>query len=228
MIQEISDSVLTAIGDSLRATASFLPNLIAAIAIFAVGVIVAEIARRILLKILDAVKLEKALDATGIPPALKKSQSAFTVSGLLGELVRWFVILVFLVPAVEQLGLGAVTEVLKSLLLYIPNVVVAVIIISIGAIFAKIGRDFVTATAAGIGTDLAQMIGEVARWAIIIFASLAALNQLGVATELINILFTGFVAMVALAGGLALGLGGRDTAEKLLKRFYERVTKEVQ
>jgi hypothetical protein len=143
----------------------------------------------------------------------------------LGELIRWFIILIFLIPAVDQLGLGAVNEVLKSLLLYIPNVVVAVIIVAIGAIFAKIGRDFVTATATGIGADLSNMVGEVARWAIIIFALLAALTQLGVATDLIRIIFTGFVAMIALAGGLAFGLGGRETAEKLLRGFFDRISK---
>lgn len=224
MVKDAGESVLQALNESLTATAKFLPGLLAAIVIFIIGIVVAVILRRILVRILDAINFERALSSTGIPAALKKAESSLTVTGLLGELLRWFVILIFLIPAVDQLGLGAVNDVLKSLLLYIPNVVVAVIIVAIGAIFAKIARDFVTATAAGLSGELAQIVGEVARWAIIIFAVLAALTQLGVATDLIKILFTGFVAMVAIAGGLAFGLGGKETAERFLKKFFDRVS----
>lgn len=223
MLSDISDSIVSAITDSLTATADFLPNFLASITIFIIGVVVGSVLRRVLIRLLEAVSFEKALSTTGIPQALKRTETTLTVSNLLGELLRWFAILIFLLPAVDQLGLGAVNDVLKSLLLYIPNVVVAVIIVAIGAIFAKIARDFVTATATGLGAQLAQIIGEVARWAIIIFAFLAALNQLGVATDLIRILFTGFVAMVAIAGGLAFGLGGKETAEKVLRRFFDRI-----
>lgn len=223
MIPEAGSSIIRALNDSLEVTANFLPNLLAAIIIFVVGVVIATILRGVLIRVLNAVSFEKALSTTGIPQALKKAETGLTISGLLGELLRWFVILIFLIPTVDQLGLGAVNDVLASLLLYIPNVVVAVIIVAIGAIFAKISRDFVTATISGVGAQSSKIIGEVARWAIIVFALLAALNQLGVATDLIRILFTGFVAMLALAGGLAFGLGGRETAEKVLKKFFDRV-----
>ncbi|OGY20941.1 MAG: hypothetical protein A2126_02750 [Candidatus Woykebacteria bacterium GWB1_45_5] len=224
MIKDTGNSVLSALNESLTATANLLPSLLAAIVIFIFGVMVALFLRRLLLKVLETVNFEKALAPTGIPDALKKTETSLTVSGLLGELLRWFVILIFLIPAVDQLGLGAANKVLSSLLLYIPNVVVAVIIVAIGAIFAKIARDFVAATAASLGAQLGQAVGEVARYAIIIFTVLAALNQLGVASDLIRILFTGFVAMIALAGGLAFGLGGRETAEKLLRKFFEKIT----
>ena len=223
MFQDAGNSILQALNDSLEATANFLPNLLAALVIFVVGVIIASILRGILVRILEAISFEKALSTTGIPQALKKAETSLTISGLLGELLRWFVILIFLIPTVDQLGLGAVNDILESLLLYIPNVVVAVIIVAIGAILAKISRDFVTATISGVGAHSAKVIGEVARWAIVVFALLAALNQLGVATDLIRILFTGFVAMLALSGGLAFGLGGKETAEKTLKKFFDRV-----
>ena len=223
MVQDMGNSVLIALSDSLTATANLLPSLLAAIVIFIVGVVVAAILRNVLLRVLDAANFEGALSPTGIPQALKKAETSLTVSGLLGELLRWFIILIFLIPAVDQLGLGAVNDVLASLLLYIPNVAVAVIIVAVGAIFAKIARDFVTATAAGLSAELAQVVGEVARWSIIIFALLAALTQLGVATDLIRILFTGLVAMIAVAGGLAFGLGGKETAEKILKKFFDRI-----
>lgn len=223
MINDVSVSITSALSDSLTATANILPNLLVAIVIFIVGVVLGSVLRRILIRVLQTVNFEQALSKTGIPQALKKAETSLTISDFLGELLRWFVILIFLIPALDQLGLGAVNDVLTSLLLYIPNVVVAVIIVSIGAIFAKIARDFVTATATGLGAQMAQVVGEMARWAIIVFAFLAALNQLGVATDLIRILFTGFVGMLALAGGLAFGFGGKDTAEKILKKFFDRL-----
>jgi len=226
MTEGLGNSVTSALSDSLVATASLLPKLLIAIIIFIIGVIIAALLRAALIRLLNAINFEKVLESTGIPQALKKAETSLTITGLLGELLRWFIILIFLIPAVDQLGLGAVNDVLKSLLLYIPNVAVAVIIVSIGAVFAKIARDFVTATATGLGTQAAQIVGEVARWAIIVFALLAALNQLGVAKDLIRILFTGFVLMVALAGGLAFGLGGKNPAERILTKFLDRIVKD--
>ncbi|OGY29840.1 MAG: hypothetical protein A3F35_02490 [Candidatus Woykebacteria bacterium RIFCSPHIGHO2_12_FULL_45_10] len=220
-MQQISTAVVDAITDSLKATAKFLPSLIAAIVIFVIGVIVATILKRALISLLEAINFESWLSNTGITEALKKADKNLSVSKLLGELLRWFTILIFLLPAVDQLGLGAVNDVLRSLLLYIPNVVVAVIIVAVGAVAAKLARDFVTATATGVGTQFSTVVGRVAQVAIIVFAVLAALTQLGVAPDLIKILFTGFVAMVAIAGGLAFGLGGKDVAAGILESIRQ-------
>jgi len=222
-MEGIANAVTDAITQSLESTANFLPNLLAAIVIFLVGVVVAAIVKNLLVRALGLLGFEKYLANTGIPESLKKADSTLTVTKLLGELLRWFVILVFLIPAVEQLGLGQVNDVIKSLLNYIPNVVVAVIIVTVGSVFAKIARDFVTATSSSIGTQTARSAGQIARWAIVIFTLLAALAQLGVAPDLIKILFTGFVAMLAIAGGLAFGLGGKETAEGLLKKIREEL-----
>ena len=96
MVQDMGNSVLIALSDSLTATANLLPNLLAAIVIFIVGVVVAAILRNVLLRVLDAANFESALSPTGIPQALKKAETSLTVSGLLGELLRWFIILIFL------------------------------------------------------------------------------------------------------------------------------------
>lgn len=215
-MQQVSQAVIDALTDSLRATAQFLPNLVAAIVIFVVGVIVAAVLKNALIRLLEIINFEGWLRNTGIPEALKRAEPGLSVSKLLAELLRWFVILIFLIPAVDQLGLGAVNALITDLLRYIPNVVVAVIIVAIGAVIARIARDFVTATATGLGTQFSNVTGRVAQVAIIVFSVLAALTQLGVAPDLIKILFTGFVAMVALAGGLAFGLGGQDSAKTLL------------
>ena len=217
VVRDTTESFLKASNESLTQTARFLPNLIIAIIIFLFGVFLASLVKKLIIKFLESVKFENWLSKYGVSEALKKAGSKITTSDLLGELVRWFIILVFLIPAVELLGLSAVNEILTRILLYIPNVIVAVIIVAVGIVFGNIARDLVAATAAGLGAHSSSIIGQVARWSIFIFAFLAALNQLGVATELIRILFTGFVAMIAIAGGLAFGLGGKETAEKVLK-----------
>lgn len=227
-MQEIANAITDAVSESLRASADFLPNLIAAIFIFLVGVVIAVIVRNILVRILNTISLEKNLANTGIPESLKKADPALSVTVLLGEFVRWAVILVFLIPAFNQLGLDEVNVVIRAMLGYIPSVVIAVIILTVGVVFAKIARDFVTATASSLGKQTARTVGQIARWAILTFALLAALAQLGVAQDLIKILFTGFVAMLAIAGGLAFGLGGKDSAEMLLKKMREELEERKQ
>ena len=217
VVQDTTDVLFRASNESLIQTAKFLPNLIIAIVIFLIGVFLALIAKKLLIKFLESINFEGLLSKYGASKALRSSGSSITVSDLLGELVRWFIVLIFLIPAVDLLGLSAVNEIITRILLYIPNVIVAVIILAVGVIFGNIARDLVTATTTSLGAHAAGVVGQIARWSIVIFALLAALNQLGVATDLIRILFTGFVAMVAIAGGLAFGLGGKETAEKLLK-----------
>ncbi len=227
IVQDTADTFLKASNESLSQTARFLPNLIIAVVIFLIGVFLASLAKKLLIKFLESLSFEKWLNKYGVSNALKSTGSKVTTSDLLGELVRWFIILIFLIPAVDLLGLSAVNEIITRILLYIPNVLVAVIIVAVGVVFGNIARDLVTAAATGIGTHSAAIIGQIARWSIFIFSFLAALNQLGVATDLIRILFTGLVAMIAIAGGLAFGLGGKETAEKLLKTLRKDFLNEA-
>jgi hypothetical protein len=220
-MQEIVDAIVGAVSDLINSIADFLPSLIAAIIIFLIGVLIAAILRNLLVRVLNAINFERLLANTGIPEALKKADSKLTVTAVLGELVRWVTVLVFLVPAINRLGLSQLDTILRGLINYIPNVIAAVIIITVGAILAKLAKDFVTVSATPVGPQTAKVIGQTARWAIIVFATLAALSQLGVARNLIEILFTGFVAMVAIAGGLAFGLGGQGTASEFLKKLKD-------
>jgi hypothetical protein len=221
---DFSTAVTEAVVSALNETAAFLPNLLAAIVIFIIGVILAVVVKNALIRVFDVVGFESLLGKTGIPQTLKKTDPNLTATKLLSEIVKWFIILIFLVPAVEALGLTQVSQLINNLLLYLPNVVVAVIILMVGAVFAQFTKDFVLAAATGLGSTVARALGQIARWSILIFALLVALNQLGIAPRLIEILFTGFVAMLALAGGLAFGLGGKEVAQDLLKTVREEIT----
>ena len=223
MIQEVGNAVVLAVTEALRQSAIFLPNLVAAIVIFIVGVIVAVILRNALVRALEALGVERALSGTAVAVAVKKADSSLTVSRLIGEVLKWFVILVFLVPAIETLGLKQVSVIINGMVLYLPNVVYAAVIVTVGAVFAKFAQQLVLAAARGIGASLAEVAAVVARWAILIFAGLAALSQLGIAQDLIRTLFQGLVAMIALAGGLAFGLGGQGVAKEWMEKFKKEL-----
>jgi hypothetical protein len=145
-----------------------------------------------------------------------------TASQLIGDLAKWLIRLVTLVVAFDALGLPAVSQALQSLLLWLPNLVVAIVVLVLGGLAATaLSRVVRGATSeAGFGNpDLLATITTVAVWA---FAVLIAVNQIGVAANIVNILFTGIVAATALAFGLAFGLGGRDVANRMLNTWYER------
>jgi hypothetical protein len=145
----------------------------------------------------------------------------FKVSTLIGWVVKWFFIVVTLLAVVNILNIPQVSSFLDQVLLYIPNVVVAIIILALGLIAGNFFYNVVNraATASHMSAAAVSGLAALAKWAIVIFALMAALVQLGIAAGLIQILFTGFVAMLALAGGLAFGLGGRDKAARWLDKI---------
>lgn len=216
-----TDAVVLAVVNSLRRFADFLPNLIGALIIFVFGWLVAGVLKNLTLRVLKVIQLEPFAEKVGLSEALKKTGAAISPPELIAELVKWSTVLVFLSPAVEVLGLSQVTSVLNSVLLYIPNVLVAVLIVMFGVIFADLTAQFVKGAASALGSSTTHVFAAFTRYIIIIFAILVSLSQLGIAQQLIATLFTGLVAMLAIAGGLAFGLGGKDLAAEILNGFKE-------
>lgn len=219
MTPNVGDTLIASINRGFMAAATFVPNLVAGIVILLIGIILGSIVKRLVLELFNTLKIEAFLRKYGVPEAKKE----FTWSNLLAEIVRWFVIVIFLIPTADVWGLPQITRVLDTFLLYLPNVFVAAIIALVGMVFARLAHDLVLASTREITADASQAIASITRWAITIFVMLAVLNQLGVAQDLIRILFTGFVAMIALAGGIAFGLGGQDTARTLLETLRKRL-----
>lgn len=212
-----TDAVILAIAEGLQAFVSFVPNLLGAIIVFLVGWIIAGMLKKFTLRVLKVLQLEPFAEKVGVVSALKKVGATVSPPELIGELVKWFVVLLFLSPAVEILGLREVTTIINSVLLYIPNVLVAVIIVMVGVIFSDLISQLVHGTASALGTSTSSILAVITKYSISTFAFLAALTQLGIAQQLIATLFTGLVAMLAIAGGLAFGLGGKDTAAEILE-----------
>lgn len=200
---------------------AYLPQFVGGLLILFFGIIAAAVVKKAVLGFFRVLDLQKWLRKIKI--ADKKTIDIWTE--LIAELFRWSTVILFLVPAVEAWGIPRVTNVLNQLLFYIPNVFVAVVVGFVGFIVAGLTFDVVYHGSEGLGSNQAKALATFARYAILFFTGLIVLNQLGVASQLIRILFTGIVAMLAIAGGLAFGLGGQDLARDILKGLREKLEK---
>jgi hypothetical protein len=204
--------------------AQYLPAILAAVIVFVIGWIVGIILYRVIVEMVRALRLDDAMKAAGLNEAAREAGFNLDVGRFLGTLVKWFIILVFLVAALDILGLTRVTIFLQTVvLLYLPQVIVAALIIILGAIVAEVVKGLVAGSARAAGAHGANLAGAIAKWAIWVTAILAALNQLGVATEFVQTLFTGIVVSASLAFGLAFGLGGKDAAARTIERIRSEI-----
>ncbi len=219
MYTDVGTTLVASLNNGLYAVAAFVPKFLAGTLILLVGIIVASILKQILVEIFKALNLEAILHKYGVPEARRE----LNWTNILAEIVRWFVVIIFLIPTADVWGLPQIVVVLNTFLLYLPNVFVAAIIALVGFVFARLSHDVVLASIHGVSPDTAQSIASVVRWAVTVFVLLAVLTQLGVATDMIRILFTGFVAMVAIAGGIAFGLGGQNAARETIDDLRKKL-----
>lgn len=221
MATDVGSTLIASLNNGLLAIVSFVPKFVAGTIILLIGIIIASIIKQVVVELFKTLKVESLLHRYGVPEAKEE----FNWSNILAEIVRWFVIIIFLIPTADVWGLPQIVSILNTFILYLPNVFVAAIIALVGFVFARLAHDVMLVSIKGVAPDTARSIASATRWAIIVFVLLAVLNQLGVASDLIRILFTGFVAMIAIAGGIAFGLGGqnaaRDVIEGLRKKLKE-------
>lgn len=195
---------------------SSLPRVAGAFFVFAAGLALASAFRRAVLRLMETLHAEAWVEKSGIKATAAKAGIHLHVGQLLAWVVKWFFVVATLVIVSDLLGWREATAFLQQALSYVPQVLIAVFImlagIVLGNFVGKVVRSAVEAARLSSGAFLAG----IARWAIYVFSLMAALVQLDIAEGLIQVLFTGFVAMLALAGGLAFGLGGRGHAEQLI------------
>lgn len=216
-VQSWSNTVVAALNNSLSQFLEFLPKLVGAILIFVLGLLVASLVKTAVMRLLGVAQIEPLAERVGLARVLRSMNTDITTQEVFGELIRWAIILVFLIPASEVLGLPQLSQLINGLVNYIPNVVVAVIILMVAAVVADILAEIVGGASHALGSSTANVLAAVSKYTVIVFAVMAALSELGIAKDIINALIWGIVAMVALAGGLAFGLGGRDTAAQILE-----------
>ncbi|MHB8860709.1 MAG: mechanosensitive ion channel family protein [Minisyncoccota bacterium] len=203
---------------------SFVPNLVIAIVIFIIGWLVGAGVGRVVEQIINALRVDQALKATGLEKVLSRAGFALSSGKFLGALVKWFFIIVFLVASLDVLHLTTVNLFISDVVLgYLPQVIVAVLILLVAAVIAEAVRRVVEGSAKAASLHASGFLGKVAQYSIWAFALLAALAQLNVATGFVQTLFTGVVIAVSLAVGLAFGLGGQKAAERYIDRLGEQI-----
>jgi hypothetical protein len=225
IVSQSATAVSGSFNDLWYTVIAFLPNIIAAVIVFLIGWIIGVILYRVVVEIVRVLKIDEALKTAGMNDAAKQAGFNLDVGKFLGTLVEWFIILVFLVASLDILGLTRVTIFLQTVvLLYLPQVIVASLILILGAIVAEVVKGLVSGSARAAGARSGNFAGSVAKWAIWITAIMAALTQLGIATALLQTLFTGVVIALSLAFGLAFGLGGRDAASDIIKKVRSDIS----
>lgn len=206
---------------------SFLPQLVLALIVVIIGWIIANVLKGVIVRIFRTLQIDSALDAAGVDTLVQKTGYKLNSGLFMGVLVKWFVIIVFFVAALDIVGLNEVTLFLRDIVLgFLPQVIVAVLILLGGMIVANFAEHAVAAAARAADVPSPTWLGTFARYAVIIFAVLAALNQVSIAPELVQMLFAGLVFALSLALGLAFGLGGRDTASRYLNKLTKHHSSE--
>lgn len=225
IVQTWLDVLQVSFQDLVSGVIQFIPNLVFAVVIFIIGWVIGSIVGRVIAQLIKAVQIDQALKSAGVGDIVESAGFKLDTGKFLGGLVKWFIIVIFLVASLEVLGLTQVNIFLQQVvLLYVPQVIVAALILLVGAVVADTASRVITGAAQAAGVTSARLAGTVARYAIWVFAVLASLGQLGVATPFVQTLFTGIVVALSLSFGLAFGLGGQDAAG----RFIDRVRDEIK
>jgi hypothetical protein len=221
-VQDWGDAVMVSATEALQNLLGFLPALIGAILILILGWIIAGVLAGLIERGLQAVGFERAAQSTGIAGFIENAGSGWTASKLVAEIVKWFIRLIAIQAAASILGLDQISQIINAILLWLPNLVVAIVIIVIGALIANFVAGIVRGSAAEMGFSTPNLLANIARYAIVGFAAVAAFNQLGIAPTVVNTLFIGLVATLVLAFGLAFGLGGQQTAAQITQGWYQK------
>lgn len=223
-------STLEVVRDSITglwtAIISYLPQLIGAMLVFLIGIAIAVVLRRVVVKAVELLRLDDLASKLEVKKTLGQVGVRLHIGHLFGWIVKWFIVVVTLIATTDILGWDELTEYLKQVIIYIPNVIIAVVILLAGTLLANFVRNIIKSAVEAAQLSSADFLSGVAKWAILAFSFMAALVQLQIAKELIQVLFTGLVYMLALAGGLAFGLGGKDHASRVLDRLRKDISTE--
>lgn len=203
----------------------FIPNLIVAVVILCIGWAIGAAVAKAIAHFMKAIKFDEALQKAGFESFVKKAGLTLNSGAFIGGIVKYFIIVVFLIASFDVLGLNQVTLFLQQIVVgYLPQLIIAVLILLVGGVVGDVLSRIVTASAKTAGLSQANFLGVVSKWAVWIFAILVSLSQMGIAGAFIQTLFTGFVVAISLALGLSFGLGGQAAAAKAIEKVSENIS----
>lgn len=225
----ISGSVGSAVSDSYSGVKEALLGygllILFAVIVFVITWVAADYLGKLLKKIFDKVRLDSALKQAGVDSILRKGGLNLNTGSFFGGILKWSIIVIMFLAILQMLGLGEVSLILGSMLaMYLPKIIIAIIILLLSFIIGDIMKKVVITAAANAHLSSARMLGSLTKVAIIVFAVLSALVQIGIAVTLINTVFIGIVVAASLAAGIAFGLGGKEMATRVLAKAGEELT----
>ena len=222
-----TQSLVTAMTALWTKVANFIPNLFGALVVVLLGFVVAKLLDTLLSKLLAKLGLDRVMGGTGLTKLMSRAGIKVPISTLVGKIVYWFVLLIFLVSAAESLGLQRVSATLDVLALYLPKVFAGALVLLVGVLLAQLANGLVRGAAEGVGLDYAPGLGRVAQVLVIIISISVAISQLEIKTDLLNHVIVIGLITVGLAIALAMGLGSRDIAGQILAGIYVRELYQV-
>jgi len=223
MLESWSLITLQALQNVWQGFLNFIPVLLGAIIVFIIGWFVSIGIGKLVAEILRKLKFNQLFERGNWDEALAKADIKVDVSGFIGAIVKWVLVIVSLLIAVEILGLVQFADFLKGVLTYLPNVIIAALIFVVTVIVVDIVEKIVRAAVEGVKVGYGQMVSAVVKWSIWVFAIIAILYQLGIARPFMETLFTGLVAMLVISLGIAFGLGGKDVAAEILQDLKRKL-----
>ena len=223
LIQTWTDVLVGSLQNLWIQVVAWLPSLIGAVIVFAVGLVVSAGLGSLVEKVVGSLRLDSLLRKLGVEEYTRRANMELNSGHFLGQLVYWFMLLAFLLAASDILGFFALSSFLRDVLIYLPNIVIAVLIMLASLVVANLAKHLVRASVMSARLHAVKFLGSAAWWTVMVFGGLASLVQLGIAVSIINTLITGMIAMMSLAGGLAFGLGGKDYAAHLLQRLRDEL-----
>ena len=221
-VTDWSAGFITGLSAGLAHFFSAVPNIVGALLLLAIGWFVAGILGRLVTRVVRVVHVDTVADRIGVNAFLQRSGTKLRASNVLGEVVTWVVRLVFVEMAAEQLGMPQVSAIINQILGFVPNIIVAAIILAVGAFLGQLLGGIVRGAASEASLGNPALLARLTSGAVMAFAIIAALNELNVAPVVVNTLYIGLVAAVSLALGLAFGLGGRESAARLTERWVSQ------
>ncbi len=218
-ISDWGDAIFVSLSNALNGFLSAIPLVVGALVILAIGWIISNLVARLVRELLVRAGADRLFAEHG-GEVYGKTSREIKPSTVTSEIVKWIIRFVFLVAAANVLGMPQVSLLLNQVLLWIPNLLVAAVILLVAPLIGRFVRGLIEVGAGNMGFTNAPLLGRIAEMAIIAFAVLIAIDQIGIAADLLNILFMGVVGALALAFGLAFGLGGRDVAARITDGWY--------
>lgn len=227
IIQTWSERLVMSFQDLWSQVIAYVPNIVVSILLFVVGWVFAAVVGKWIAQIIRSLKVDAVLQSIGVEDLVNRAGYRLDAGAFVGALFKIFVVVVFLVAALDVLKLSQINIFLYQVILgYIPNVIAATLILLLAAVIGDALQKFVAGSAKAAGTKYSDLLGGITKWMIWIFAILAAFNQLNIGAVFAQTLFTGLVAMLAIAGGLAFGLGGQDAARDYIKKLREDISEK--